>query len=73
MRRAKWEQITADDAIKGIYNFTPEIPPMRDYLDIMHNKHGFENPFAEPEGYSFPFLFFQDPNILNGNAELRLD
>ena len=50
MRRAKWEQITPDDAIKGIYNFTPEIPPMRDYLDIMHNKHGFENPFAEPEG-----------------------
>ena len=53
-RKAKWEKVKNDEAIKGIYNFKNEIPQIREFLDKMHHKHESENPYREPEGYYFP-------------------
>ena len=46
----KWEKIKKEEAIKGIYNFEDQIPPIRDFLDKMHHKHESHNPYKEPEG-----------------------
>jgi len=48
---AKWEPITKEQAIRGIYNFKEEIEKMRLFLDKMHNKHERANHWELPEGY----------------------